>query len=512
MTSAHRRRREAPACSPAAAVAVLIAALIAPLTGCAASRAAAQASPSSERASHSEKPPLHYTVRFVPEARALEVDVDVRLPNASGEPEIYFMFTRPGGVQQVVARTSSGGERVSVPVGSDGRFELPPGTRAFSYRYHAPPYEDLYRGSGDGEGGLVVAGRNYLVRPRRAEGVTATLRIEGADALLPWSNPREEADAQLWQLDGEQLVDSGFHTFGGRRCTREVPGTRLWLSLVGPAHPEGDALLCDWIAAAAREALTIHRPFPYDRLTVHLVAEDSASPSSLGLLLWSEPPSLAVRYGVQARREAFARDWVAVHELVHVLHPSFPGGPPWLTEGLSTYFTELARARSGRHTELEAWTELANGFLGAREAAEGRDLDGVVRAMREGQYRAVYWAGALIALELDLELRRATNHERGLEDVLAALVKEGSTSTVEGFGETVDALAGRPVFREVLDRHERGGPALARTELLLGAVGVEATRDERQKAHTGTPALTFSADDDPRTALRRAVTGARREN
>jgi hypothetical protein len=412
---------------------------------------------------------VRYTVRFVPQPLALEVDL------AFSGPARPFMFTRPGEVARVLVRTPRGERRLEV--GADGRLALPADAVGLSYRYDTRRLTlhrvaDLYTGAGGPEG-FLLAGRSYLLRPRLADGVSAELRVEGADALLPWPAGPDG----VWRLSGGALVDSGFHAFNGRRCVREVGGTRVEVALLGAPVKLSDDFLCDWVARSAKEAQTIRRPLPYPRLTVHLVPAASAEASVLGLLLWSEPPSLALTVGTHADEAAFARDWVALHELIHVLHPSFPGGPPWLSEGLSTYFTEVARMRSGRHTPAEGWRLLAEGFARGRAQAGDAALEEVVEGLRHGMYLPVYWAGALLCLELDLELRRATGGRSALEDVLERLVREGSTSTVQRFGEVVDELAGVPVFERVRARHAQG-PALGRAPQILAYLGVQGEGDE----------------------------------
>jgi predicted metalloprotease with PDZ domain len=87
----------------------------------------------------------------------------------------------------------------------------------------------------------------------------------------------------------------------------------------------------------------------------------------------------------------------------------------------------------------------------------------------------IYWVGAFFALRLDVELRRATGNQRGLQDVLELLAKQGSTSTVGGYGAAVDEVAGRPLFDALLAQ-ERRRPAFAGLEGLLEDLGVTPTR------------------------------------
>ena len=114
---------------------------------------------------------------------------------------------------------------------------------------------------------------------------------------------------------------------------------------------------------------------------------------------------------------------------------------------------------------------MARGVARGRAEAHGRSLREVTRAMHRLQaYGAVYWGGALLALELDLELRRATEGASGLEHVLADLRSERAVS-LRALGAAVDARAGVPIWAAVRDAHLKG-QALERGQALLKTLGI----------------------------------------
>ncbi len=174
--------------------------------------------------------------------------------------------------------------------------------------------------------------------------------------------------------------------------------------------------------------------------------------------------------GRDAEPGAFARDWVALHELLHLAHPAILPRVPWLSEGLATYYTEVARARSGRQSAERAWQELLDGFARGRRSARGRTMEQVISS---GSFSGVYWTGALFALHLDVEIRRVTGNQRRLDDVLELLAKQGTTSTLGAFGAAVDSVAGQPLFDALLARH-LPRPAFVELDGLLEALGVTA--------------------------------------
>lgn len=410
---------------------------------------------------------LRYHVTYV---REPEHALDVELVRTREEAPKDFLFTQPGGVSGVHAFTGEGAAH-DVPVAKEGRVLVPPGTRFLRYRYPLDARirekgPSLFAGMGEGDA-RHVAGRAWLLRPRTVTpSLRAELRVEGVEALLPW-----EPDAGgVYRLRGEDLVDSGFHGFGGRRCTVRPRGAVVEVSLLGRPSRVDDVTLCAWVRQATEEVLTVRRTFPYPRVIVHLLSVPGrAEPSSFGMVLWSSPPSISLLVGQEASPASFSRDWVAVHEFLHLTHPTFVPRVAWLSEGLATYYTEVARARSGRQTPERAWTELLAGFSRARADVGTRTMEDVVT--RGDSSLGTYWTGALFALHLDVELRRATGNQHGLDAVLERLAESGSTATFDGFGAAVDVIAGRPLFHALLSRH-LSRPAFAEREALLEALGV----------------------------------------
>lgn len=414
---------------------------------------------------------LRYNLTYV---REPEHAIDVEVVLVRGSPR-EFLFSEPGGVDTVQLWSDDGQVR-SLRV-REGGVSLPSGTRFLRYRYaldarireHGPGF---FSGIGEGDA-RHVAGREYLIRPRV---VTPELRVElyveGADALLPW----QPGEGGLYRLRGEDLVDSGFHGFGGRRCQVQLPDAVLDVAILGRFTRLDDAAICTWLRQAAEEVRTVRRAFPHPRISVRVIPVSSRRGSSLfGMVQWSSPPSVSILVGQDTEASAFARDWVAVHELLHLTHPVLIPRVPWLSEGLATYYTEVARARSGRQSAERAWEELVDGFSRGRAHAGGRTMEEVVAGSPFAL--GVYWTGALFALHLDVELRRVSGNTRRLEDVLELLAERGSTSTFGAFGAAVDSVAGQPLFDALVERHLRQ-PSFAEVEGLLEALGVRTDTGE----------------------------------
>ncbi|HEX6766344.1 MAG TPA: hypothetical protein VF103_12720, partial [Polyangiaceae bacterium] len=73
----------------------------------------------------------------------------------------------------------------------------------------------------------------------------------------------------------------------------------------------------------------------------------------------------------------------------------------------------------------------------------------------------IYWGGGLFCFLADVEARRATKGQKGLEDGLRAVLRAGGTSSevwsVDETFETIDRGIGAPVVRELAKRYVISG-------------------------------------------------------
>jgi predicted metalloprotease with PDZ domain len=121
-------------------------------------------------------------------------------------------------------------------------------------------------------------------------------------------------------------------------------------------------------------------------------------------------------------------------------HAFLDGSSAWLTEGIATYYETILRARAGWVSAEVASRQLDGGFVRGERGGTGRTLrDESEDRHRTGAYDRVYWAGAAIALLVDVALRaegssldealaRAwPSHEETLTDVELLLALDGGT-------------------------------------------------------------------------------------
>jgi hypothetical protein len=132
-----------------------------------------------------------------------------------------------------------------------------------------------------------------------------------------------------------------------------------------------------------------------------------------------------IHVGVDAGREAFDRDWVLVHEMVHTALPDLPRRALWLQEGNATYVEPIARALIGQLPPEEVWKEAAAGMAKGNPHPGDAGMDGT-RA-----WGRLYWGGALFWLLAEISIYRDSHGIRSLRDALRRInqMSGGNTAT-----------------------------------------------------------------------------------
>ena len=249
--------------------------------------------------------------------------------------------------------------------------------------------------------------------------------------------------------------------FGIKRVP--VPGTDLLLAVTGKLSSQQRSKLTEWISESADSVAGVLGEFPQADVQVLVVPIGPRSEA----VPWAHVirgGGPAVEFFVDETRplEEFREDWVATHELSHLLLPLITRKDRWLSEGLASYYQNVLRARDGRLTEKQAWQRLSSGFERGRTGTRG--------IMR------VYWSGAAILLKADTRLRALTDGRQSLDTALAGLHEccfenNRSWKARELFTE-LDRLTGLSVFTELLQEtlNDKSFPDVSETFSMLGVV------------------------------------------
>ncbi len=305
--------------------------------------------------------------------------------------------------------------------------------------------------------------------------------------------PRDEQGRYLVEL--RDLWTSPYAVFGELATYQlTLPGARpvrMALAISKGESALSHEELARWVTSAAGAVARYWGSFPMaDALVVLAIAPGRGVGG--GKTLAGGGGAVLLGVGSAATRDSLERDWVLVHELVHLGFPSLPRHQLWAEEGLATYVEPLIRAGAGMLDEREAWRSLVEGMPNGLLAPHQRGLDGT------RTWGATYWGGALFWLLGELELRRLTDNRRGLAHALreVAAAPGGNNGTR---WPLVDVL-------EIADR-AAGAPALASLYLAMKDRPTQVSLDELWRSlgvvvEGGTVRLD---DEAPLAATRRAL-------
>jgi hypothetical protein len=113
------------------------------------------------------------------------------------------------------------------------------------------------------------------------------------------------------------------------------------------------------------------------------------------------------------------------HELVHMGIASLADEHHWFEEGLATYVEPIARGQNGQLPAEKVWRDMVSGMPQGEPQRGDRGLD------RTHTWGRTYWGGAMFCLVADVEIRRATENRRGLQDALRAIADAGARINTE---------------------------------------------------------------------------------
>ena len=189
----------------------------------------------------------------------------------------------------------------------------------------------------------------------------------------------------------------------------------------------------------------------------------------------------------------------------------------WVAEGVTEYYGELMLRRAGLWTDAQLWQRLAEVIQGVENSQGSRLmsaedssvlaplLDGDPEAQRTNLSNtsvSYYYKGEVVALALDLFIRKQTGGRGSLDDVLRRLYEElyvkspGASYYLRGRGFTSEdferaaAEVGGAGVKEFFTRYVRGVEAPPYDEA-FGAVGLRLVREASAKPSVG---LSLGAD------------------
>ncbi|MGB8398355.1 hypothetical protein, partial [Bradyrhizobium sp.] len=224
------------------------------------------------------------------------------------------------------------------------------------------------------------------------------------------------ADAQSEFMRGNRMPYDAFDKLP--KTDLDVPGGTIQVALAPGNIALPQEKILDWIRTSAKAVSTYYGRFPVSSLRLLLVPVDGARVR--GGTTWAyRGAAIRVLIGRDASEDDLRRDWVMVHEMVHLALPDMDDRNAWLSEGLAVYVEPVARVQSGDLSAREIWQAMARDMPKGLPQADDQGLDNTDSWGRK------YWGGAIFCLLADIEIRKRTGNRLGLQDAMRGVIEAG---------------------------------------------------------------------------------------
>ncbi len=271
----------------------------------------------------------------------------------------------------------------------------------------------------------VVSPTQWLWRPRLGgeDDVIVTFRLPaGVDVSVPWQPIADQAFT--YRLRSSPQSGSAITIFGRfARGVVHAAGVDLRVVSLLPEDGKIDADVLEWLRETVRNITLAYGRFPNPDARIVLFTAASRwwrsdSAVHFGRVVRDGGETIELLIDPSQPIESFLLDWTATHEFSHLMMPYVSHKQRWISEGFAQYYQNLLLARAGRYSQQSAWQKLYDGLQRGRESAPALSPNEAAAGESRNTRMKVYWSGAALALIADVELRRRSNGEESLDDVL----------------------------------------------------------------------------------------------
>lgn len=270
----------------------------------------------------------------------------------------------------------------------------------------------------------VAAPQLFLLRPDAQGDAMANVSVvlqDGWNISAPWEETSRDGKSIHFRVPNTPENWSANVALGHFDEERmPLPGGVLRVSVLHGADAAQREKLHQWLSRVTKAIVSAYGRLPLPDVQVLVLPMPSHGRAVMfGQSIRGEGNALELLVDPARPASEFDDDWVAVHELSHLMHPYLGDSGSWLSEGLATYFQNVLRARAGLLTPVQAWDRLKEGFEDQRDsyASSLRDSARAMHATHD--FRRIYWSGAAFWMTVDTELRRASENRLTLDLALS---------------------------------------------------------------------------------------------
>ena len=197
--------------------------------------------------------------------------------------------------------------------------------------------------------------------------------------------------------------------------TLTVDGGTITIDLRGDPPPGFAMLAENWVRKSAAAVALYYGRFPVPELAVRLIVGQDGGVHG-GQTFPGDVPAIRIRVGGRSDpADLLVKDWVMVHEMVHLAFPWLDLQHNWMAEGLAVYVESIARVQAGHIRPQQAWGD----FVKMMPRGLPHDGDGGFEATLS--HGRTYLGGAMFCLLADIRIRQYTDNRLGLQQALRGI-------------------------------------------------------------------------------------------
>jgi hypothetical protein len=178
------------------------------------------------------------------------------------------------------------------------------------------------------------------------------------------------------------------------------------------------AVLLHWVQSAAEAVATYYGRYPVPHVQIRIMPVDGSGIRH-GQTFGYDGGLIKIRVGDQTQAAELANDWMLTHEMVHLSFPSVADEHHWIEEGIAVYVEPIARIQAKQMSAQQMWADLVRDMPKGQPQAGDRGLD------HTHSWGRTYWGGALFCFVADVEIRKQTHNQKGLQDALRGILDAG---------------------------------------------------------------------------------------
>lgn len=223
----------------------------------------------------------------------------------------------------------------------------------------------------------------------------------------------------------------------------DIDGSRISIEIRDRVLRQKKDILLDWVLYSAKTVHHYYGRFPVNSVHINLMVTDGPR-VRFGRAFGGEAPFIRINVGEDVNPENLRRDWILVHEMVHLAMANVPEAHAWLLEGLATYVESIARAQRGHLTEEQIWRYFIERMPQGLPQNGDRGLD------LTPTWGRTYWGGAIFCMLADIEIRKQTDNRKSLRDALRGVLDAGLSMHADTTAMTVFETGDRAIGIAVL--------------------------------------------------------------